>query len=177
VFCSKCGTAVPADSAFCTACGTPQAPRSLGTPPPGSLSVHPNVGVAGYSAPRGQFLYAGFWIRFVAYLIDGVIQGFAILAFCIPVAAITGAAANLQILSDASRYRHMERLDPVVVAALLSVIFTFVAVGLLITWLYYAYSESSTWQATVGKRVMNIYVTDLNGQRITFLNATGRYFA
>ncbi len=36
--------------------------------------------------------------------------------------------------------------------------------------------ESGGRQATVGKMAMRIKVTDLYGQRISFLNATGRYF-
>lgn len=47
----------------------------------------------------------------------------------------------------------------------------------LVGWLYYALMESSGWQATLGKRVCGIRVTDLGGGRITFGRATGRYFA
>jgi uncharacterized RDD family membrane protein YckC len=36
--------------------------------------------------------------------------------------------------------------------------------------------ESSSRQATVGKIALGLRVTDLNGERITFLRATGRYF-
>lgn len=50
-------------------------------------------------------------------------------------------------------------------------------ISTLLGWLYYAGMESSERQATLGKSVMGIYVTDLYGQRISFLRATGRYFA
>ncbi len=43
-------------------------------------------------------------------------------------------------------------------------------------WLYYALMESSSHQATVGKIVLRLKVTDLQGGRITFGRATGRYF-
>ena len=46
----------------------------------------------------------------------------------------------------------------------------------IIGWLYYALMESSSRQATVGKIALGLRVTDLNGERITFLRATGRYF-
>jgi len=172
VFCSKCGAAIAADSAFCVSCGTPQARPALGAP--AAVTVPSNVGVAGYSAGRGQFLYGGFWLRFVAYLIDGLIMGVAIIALFIPLAAITGAAAHLRGLEDAPRHGEV---DPALVAAILSVVFTLLGAALLITWLYHAYFESSAWQATVGKRVVNLYVTDLSGQPISFMNATGRHFA
>lgn len=37
--------------------------------------------------------------------------------------------------------------------------------------------ESSPKQATLGKQALGIYVTDLDGNQITFLKATLRYFA
>lgn len=52
-----------------------------------------------------------------------------------------------------------------------------VVVGTAIAWLYWAVMESSTEQATLGKKVLSIKVTDLAGNRITFGRATGRYFA
>jgi uncharacterized RDD family membrane protein YckC len=42
----------------------------------------------------------------------------------------------------------------------------------MITWIYYASFESSSWQATPGKRVLRLYVTDLLGRQITFSRAT-----
>jgi uncharacterized RDD family membrane protein YckC len=47
----------------------------------------------------------------------------------------------------------------------------------VVGWLYYAGMESSTRQATLGKSVFGLVVTSTQGQRITFLRATGRYFA
>jgi uncharacterized RDD family membrane protein YckC len=50
-------------------------------------------------------------------------------------------------------------------------------ISLIVPWFYYSGLESSKWQATVGKRVLNMKVTDLEGHRISFARATGRYFA
>ena len=36
------------------------------------------------------------------------------------------------------------------------------------TWLYFAWSERSAWQATIGKRVFGLIVTDIGGNRIGF---------
>jgi len=44
-------------------------------------------------------------------------------------------------------------------------------------WLYEAFMLSSEWQATVGKRAMNMVVTGIDGTRISFARATGRHFA
>jgi uncharacterized RDD family membrane protein YckC len=52
-----------------------------------------------------------------------------------------------------------------------------VGLGLLGTWLYFALLESSEWQGTAGKKVLGLIVTDMNGQRVTFMRATGRHFS
>jgi uncharacterized RDD family membrane protein YckC len=44
-------------------------------------------------------------------------------------------------------------------------------------WLYYALMESSSWQGTLGKRVMGIIVTGQGGQTISFGRATARFLA
>jgi uncharacterized RDD family membrane protein YckC len=49
-------------------------------------------------------------------------------------------------------------------------------ISFLISWMYFALCESSSWQGTVGKKVLGLRVTDLNGQPITFAKATGRHF-
>ena len=43
-------------------------------------------------------------------------------------------------------------------------------------WLYYALMESSRFQGTLGKMAVQIKVTDLEGNRVSFGRATGRYF-
>ena len=47
----------------------------------------------------------------------------------------------------------------------------------LLPWVYEAFLQSSEWQATVGKRVLGLVVSDLKGERISFMRATGRHFA
>ena len=44
-------------------------------------------------------------------------------------------------------------------------------------WLYYAYCESSSWQGTLGKKALGLFVTDMEGRRVTFGRASGRFFA
>jgi uncharacterized RDD family membrane protein YckC len=45
------------------------------------------------------------------------------------------------------------------------------------SWLYEALMESSSYQATLGKMIFGMKVTDLSGNRISFERATGRHFA
>jgi uncharacterized RDD family membrane protein YckC len=47
---------------------------------------------------------------------------------------------------------------------------------IIVDWLYNALQESSSYQATVGKRAVGIIVVGERGQRISFGQATGRYF-
>lgn len=42
---------------------------------------------------------------------------------------------------------------------------------------YFIAMESSPWQATLGKRLLGIRVTDMDGGRISGWRAAGRYFA
>ncbi|MFC1650539.1 RDD family protein [Candidatus Latescibacterota bacterium] len=53
----------------------------------------------------------------------------------------------------------------------------FIFIMFLSAWLYFALLESSTKQATLGKKVIGIIVTDIKGNRISLLRATGRHFA
>ncbi len=43
--------------------------------------------------------------------------------------------------------------------------------------LYYTLFESSSWQATPGKRMLRLYVTDLKGRRLTVARALLRNLA
>ena len=108
-----------------------------------------------YAAPT----YAGFWWRFLAYIIDAFISA------CIffPLGALLGVA----IVASGQDPNSGEML-----AARLGLN----SISIVITWLYYALCESSSWQGTIGKKVLGIRVTDTNSQRIGFAKATGRHF-
>ena len=103
--------------------------------------------------------YAGFWWRFLAYIIDALISA------CIffPLGAILGVAIVASGEDPSS-------------APMLAARFGLNLFSLIVTWLYYAFCESSSWQGTIGKKVLGLTVTDLNGNRISFGNATGRHF-
>ena len=45
------------------------------------------------------------------------------------------------------------------------------------TWLYSSILQSSSRQATVGQRALGLVITDLDGNRISFARASGRYLA
>ncbi len=170
MYCSKCGAVLAADAAFCVSCGIPVVRGALAGA--AGLPVPANVGVAGFSTTR-SVTYAGFWLRFVAYLIDGVILGIAIFALVIPLLFLTGLAATLERLPH-----HLDgQINPAAIAAIVLLALTFAAVAVVLKWLYFAYLESGEKQATWGKQALGLYVTDCAANRISFGRASGRFFA
>ena len=73
--------------------------------------------------------------------------------------------------------RGMNGPNPVFPAMLVLSIATFVVVVLVLSWLYFAGMESSEHQGTLGKMALGLVVTDMNGLRISFARASGRFFA
>jgi uncharacterized RDD family membrane protein YckC len=117
-------------------------------------------------------LYAGFWLRFLAYIIDAIVLGIFQGPILIGGAMMMGlgsAIANLPRGGDP----FATGLPPIF-AAFLSL---FVLVAIVGGWLYHALLESSEWQATLGKKVLGLAVTDLAGARVSFARVSGRHFA
>jgi uncharacterized RDD family membrane protein YckC len=178
VYCSKCGANLAAGVAFCGSCGTPTGTPATAIPHPAVASGYvggstrvPYADPAGLAVSRG-FSYAGFWLRVVASLIDGVIMGIAGGVLFVPLFILTGAGAHFGGLAE-----RQGRPDPALIAGLVAMILVFAAVSVLIQWLYHAYLESGEKQATWGKQALGLYVTDLMGNPVTFGRASGRYFA
>jgi len=174
VYCSKCGSEISATTAFCSTCGqaisgvvpalptlSPVDPNQYAPiVPPSSGGVH-YAGVA----------YAGFWLRLVAFLIDGVISGFLSLILLIPLFILTGAGAALNRLGSGE-----DISDDVAAFVGIGFVLGLIVITLGVSWLYYALSESSSWQGTLGKKMLNLTVTDMAGQPISFGRASGRFF-
>ena len=99
--------------------------------------------------------YAGFWIRFWAMVVDMLIF--------MPLWIVQ---AVFQKVADKS-----ESLQASTFVLILAI------AGIVIQWLYFALFESGGWQATFGKRLMGLRVSDLSGNRISFGRASGRYFS
>lgn len=128
----------------------PIQPRPWSPPPsPPYPAMAPAYQQASARINPSQFRYAGFWIRWVANLMDFfvVLLGGAIVGFVVGVA--TGGLA-------------------VLIAPLL---------GLAAGWLYFALMESSKTQGTLGKMALGLKVIDYEGRRVSFGRASGRYFS
>lgn len=123
-------------------------------------------------------LYAGFWIRVGAYLIDSIILGIPLWILTSIIFFIFLGTSDLfyymmydstYVYSDAELLSFM---GSYYAALILTIILNFiVAVA------YFAGLHSSKWQATIGKKLLKLNVTDMNGNKISFWRAFGRYAA
>jgi uncharacterized RDD family membrane protein YckC len=152
MFCPACGKEAPEQTNFCQYCGQtlnwaagePQIQRTAGRSP-------------------AAVKYAGFWLRFVAFVIDCILISIVILGAEFVVQSIgrvdlglRGGNYGVKAFGVAFGIRH--------------------CIGTLVAWLYWARMESSSKQATLGKMALGLKVTDLQGERLSFARATGRYF-
>ena len=104
--------------------------------------------------------YGGFWVRVVAYVIDTIV----LMVVLFPLIFIFGTSS---VETTSTSFSTSAQSD----SPILNLVFSLIALG------YFAGLESSSMQATVGKRAMGLVVTDAEGRRISVLRAIGRYFA
>ncbi len=162
MFCHKCGAQVDDQAAFCDKCGTAlqnTLPRPTVPPAPGTYSP------PGYS-PTGALpvplQYAGFWRRFAAALIDGLmVTAIEVAIFFILIVANVLSAADLDPTSEG--YVHAMLVAYLASAALLP-----------FEILFFAAMEASSAQASPGKMALGIKVTDLDGKRVALGRAALR---
>jgi uncharacterized RDD family membrane protein YckC len=97
-----------------------------------------------------RFTYAGFWIRVGAYFIDAILLWIVQMGLAFSVfGGYSFTVPNYPLT---------------IISGLLGIF-------------YFTIMESSTKQATFGKIAVGIKVGDINGNRISFGNALGRYFS
>lgn len=188
MYCTRCGATVGDNAGFCSSCGQSlnaevQPPTGAGPIPapafsaPGVSAGTPTTSgvVASVPAYPAQVVvvqpYAGFWLRLVAYIIDGAILCLGFILLIGLAAAFVGAGFFRGLGQDASSAYNI--MAPVMVLMITMFVFVTLAGG----WIYYAWFESSQYQATPGKLALGLYVTDMEARRITFARASGRFFA
>jgi uncharacterized RDD family membrane protein YckC len=169
VHCSSCGAATADGSAFCGSCGRAIVGYSVAQ----ASAAGPATGAAPDVAAART--YAGFWLRFVAYVIDALLVGAAVVV----VAAIAIGFLGTEGIREAIEQmgRGMNQPNPVFPWGLFVAIFVLMIVSLAAQWLYFAGMESSQYQGTLGKMALGLVVTDMNGQPISFARASGRFFS
>ncbi len=132
--CSNCGKSLTTEQKFCSKCGT-YIPQRIGT-----------------ALPPSMLPYAGFWRRFLGWLIDYVLT-------------VAIAAVSVELL--------VPRIaDSQQTAAWMGFIIYF-----FLPLPYFVLMESSRLQATIGKLVVGVKVTDIEGNRISTARALWRFVA
>jgi uncharacterized RDD family membrane protein YckC len=148
----------------------PMASPVPATPPP-PVAMAPAAETDPYRAPASRemeradnsdIVYAGFLRRLAAYFLDSLI-------LLVPLSLLGALFNGPTPLPTADPWETFRA--------------SMLAQGpqqllwLLVAPLYYALQESSSVQATLGKRAMRIKVTDRDGKRLSFGHALGRWFA
>ena len=101
---------------------------------------------------------AGFWKRLVAMVIDMFLISF----FSVVLITVVGMLVGGMMKDESAMLQITQYALP----------FDF-----LFFWLYYALQESSAKQATLGKRIVGIYVCSTKDERLNFTQASIRHFA
>ena len=97
-------------------------------------------------------IYAGFWLRLTAYIIDMIV--------------LMGVGVVLGLF--------LSIIAPDIIRQESEGVWNVIGIG--IAWIYYASMESSSKQATLGKMALGLKVTDLEKKPISFGKASGRFF-
>lgn len=111
-----------------------------------------------------NYKYGGFWVRFVASIIDGIV-----------IYIIHSITA---LVFFGSMFPMPQDPDNVSLEFLFSAQYVGASVfSLLLDVVYYAGMQSSSKQATIGKMAFDLKVVRTDGSRISFLRGVGRYFS
>lgn len=151
-------------------------PDMAAAPPPAAANP--------YAAPAAPLLpqttataledHAGFWKRVAAYILDAIILYIPQMLIEKALGGDAAKAALQQASLDAlGNPDAMMAANMHYYATMWPAMLLILVMGVL----YFAVCESSAWQGTLGKLALGIRVTDLQGRRISFPRALGRYFA
>ena len=153
---------------FCSECGRPCRPEDLATF--GTMAICAECKPRyvqrmreGVAAPFGAVMYGGFWRRFAALLLDGLILA----VFTVPL-----RMALMMFLPS----NNVANMNPALVMATLGAIGIGVLLSMALSCLYQGYFLSQKG-ATLGKMLMGLKVVTFDGGPITVSRAIGRYFA
>jgi uncharacterized RDD family membrane protein YckC len=149
MYCSQCGAKSADGAKFCVDCGN-------------ALALTHQATVAAQDAYPLSPKWAGFWLRTLAAIIDALLCQILAVVLVVPLGFALGAS-----MAGESSSSDIE-------AAAQAMGFV---VGFLIQWLWFTLAESSHWQASIGKKLLGLKVTDANGERISFGKANARYWS
>jgi len=124
------------------------------------------------SAVDGGIVYAGFWKRVAANIIDGMLVNAVSFALMMIIAPIFGLSALSMFGIPEGGWANPEAA---VGLTAFEVILQLVLMALTMT--YFAWFHSSQYMASLGKMAVGIKVVRADGTPITLARGIGRYFA
>ncbi len=148
MFCSRCGTWASDEATLCPLCGV--ALQVDNGPRTGAVAP---TSIATPVVPL--VTYGGFWRRFGAVVIDSLV-----LFFPSAIVRVLLGLAPLSMFDTESPASWMAG-----------------SFELALGWFYAALLIRSSARATLGLQLLDLQVTDLHGERVTFARATWRYWA
>ncbi len=167
MFCPKCGKETDASGKFCQWCGADIEHVAIRAPAPVQEEEDdgPDIGV-----------YAGLGRRFVAFIVD------LVLVLLLGLVTVSGLGL-FRGLQNAYFYavQHIPAdqltVEGTTGALVGSILAAYGVLLVIVPWLYFAGFESSRSQATPGKVLMGLVVTDMEGSKPTFARTSLRFFA
>jgi uncharacterized RDD family membrane protein YckC len=165
MLCPKCGRETDTLGKFCQWCGEDIVAVPATIIATSEEEECPDIGV-----------YAGLGRRLVAFVVDFIL----ILLFDLVAAFVLGLTRGVQNLYFWTiQHAPVSSLTTEGTSTALygSIIASYGVLLIVIPWLYFAGFESSRSQATPGKLLMRVVVTDLEGNKPTFARVTLRHFA
>lgn len=153
MYCPECGVRNNDQVTVCTECGT-------------ELNPEINETVGEETGVESRKEYAGFWMRFLAFFVDSIILGVVSMVF------------NTVLLSPfvTDMQQSAPGQEEVLTSGMMTTLVLIYILGIVINWLYFTVFEASSKQATPGKMLVGLKVTDSHGDRLSFARANGRYW-
>ena len=130
-------------------------PTSGSAPPPPVWDARP--------ASPDHVAYGGFWIRFVAYIID---------TFIVSIASVVIVGIFIAVILLVDESIDDSKDSPVIIGSVIVMVLAL----LVINWLYEALMTSSPRGATLGKQALGLRIVRADGARLSFGRATARHF-
>ncbi len=174
MICNTCGHSSPSLSTFCTICGQRQTMQPAVAGAGGVTTAVTRE--ASFIPPRQEGValeqanYAGFVPRFFAFVIDEL----AAAALGSVVYVVMAAMGGL-LVAGGMRTRHTAGIGAGVGAGALFYVVG-VLLGIAAYILYFVKLETGPRQATIGKSILGLKVTDLAGGTISVGQSLGRFF-
>ena len=170
--CLRCGCLNAENDKLCLRCGASlEVQAAASGPPPGidmtfdALKRDPaeietasaSRGAIAPAGPSAQVHYGGFWRRFWAYMLDGIVLGFVMML-------VTGTAIGI-----------IQYISPDIDDPVKALLIPQLVANVIVQAFYFIYFHAVTGQ-TVGKLALGLKVVTRDGNTIGFARATVRYF-